>query len=355
MYFEKIYNFQNLYQAHRAARLGKQHTREVIEFEMDLAGNLTRLSDTIREKNYRMTDYYSFYVRDPKLREIHALHYPDRVVQHCICDEVLCPVLDPKLIYDNASCRTGKGTHFAIDRVSGFLREFYRRNGTGGYFLKCDIRKYFDNVDHDILKSRLRRVFREPEMMALLEQVIDSYETAPGKGLPLGNQTSQWFAILYLDSLDRLVKERLQIRYYSRYMDDCILIHSDRDVLRNCLNRMNELVQEKLKLEFNEKTQIFPLRNGVNYLGWHFYLTETGKVIRKVRNQSKRRYRNKLRLMQYKYAEGSMELDSIKQVLTSYHAHLSHGHTYKLQERTLQGFVLAKSRDTCQKVLCTIN
>lgn len=144
--YEKIYDFQNLYQAHRAARLGKRNTREVIEFEMDLADNLTRLSDSLRDQSYRMSGYYSFYVHDPKTRTIHALHYVDRVVQHCICDEALAPVLDKRLIYDNAACRIGKGTHFALGRISGFLSEYYRHHGADGYFLKCDIRKFFDSA-----------------------------------------------------------------------------------------------------------------------------------------------------------------------------------------------------------------
>ena len=189
--FDKIFDFQNLYKAHTVARLGKRNTREVIDFEMNLAENLTILSDTLKDGSYKISGYYSFMVHDPKDRIIHALHYCDRVVQHCICDEVMAPTLDKKLIYDNSACRIGKGTHFAMKRLSGFMTDYYKKDGADGYFLKCDIRKFFDNIDHNVLKGKLQKIFTDKKIFSLLCQIIDSFEKSPGKGLPLGNQTSQ--------------------------------------------------------------------------------------------------------------------------------------------------------------------
>ena len=256
--YNKLWDYQNLYRAHRAARRGKQGEAEVISFEMRLAENLTALSDAIRDHTYRMGDYYTFMVHDPKERMIHALHYADRVVQHCLCDNVLAPTIEPRLIYDNAACRIGKGTDFALNRLTGFLREHYRKHGANGYFLKCDIRKFFDNIDHAILKEKLRRIFDDPALLELLDCIIDSYHVQPGRGLPLGNQTSQWFAIYYLDVLDRLVKEKLRIHYYTRYMDDFVLVHHDRNTLVHAKQTMSEYLKFDLKLGFNEKTQIIP-------------------------------------------------------------------------------------------------
>lgn len=337
--YEKLYDFQNLYKAHTVARRSKRNTREVIEFEMALGKNLSDLSDAIKNGTYKMQDYYSFAIYDPKYRVIHALHYRDRVVQHCLCDEVLAPILEKKLIYDNAACRIGKGTHFAIGRVSKFLHDFYNKHGANGYFLKCDIKKFFDNIDHKILKQKLSKIIDDKNVLTLLYQIIDSFEVSPGKGLPLGNQTSQWFAIFYLDGLDRLIKEKLHIKYYSRYMDDCVLIHRDKEYLRNCLEQMRQCAKS-LKIEFNRKTEIFPVKNGVDYLGWHIYLTESGKVIRKVKQQTKYKYRRKLNFFQSAYANGAIDLPEIKQVLSSYHAHLAYGHTYKLETKLLNEFVL---------------
>lgn len=202
-----------------------------------------------------------------------------------------------------------------------------------GYFLKCDIRKFFDNIDHGILKQKLRKVISDEDVLKLLFMIIDSYETFPGKGIPLGNQTSQWFAVYYLDSFDRLIKEKMRIRHYTRYMDDCVLIHPSREYLKECLEKMEKDINSELAIEFNGKTQIVPLKNGVNYLGWHFYLTESGKVIRKVKQQTKYKYRRKLKYMaEYASVKGIMSKDEIRQVINSYQAHLSHGHTYRLQQ-----------------------
>ena len=151
------------------------------------------------------------------------------------------------------------------------MHDFYKKHGAIGYFLKCDIRKFFDNIDHFVLKQKLSKAIEDDRVLTLLYQIIDSFEVTPGKGLPLGNQTSQRFAIFYLDSFDRLIKEKLKIKYYSRYMDDCVLIHPDKDYLKYCLEQMKKCA-EALKIDFNEKTEIFPLKNGVDYLGWHIYL-----------------------------------------------------------------------------------
>lgn len=340
--YEKICDFQNLYKAHTVARRSKRTTREVIDFEMNLAENLTSISEMLKNGTYKMSGYYSFMVHDPKDRVIHALHYRDRVVQHCLCDEVLAPTLDKKLIYDNSACRIGKGTHFAIERVSKFLTEFYKKSGTDGYFLKCDIRKFFDNIDHELVKQKLKKVFREQKVYFLLCQIIDSYEKSPGKGLPLGNQTSQWFAIYYLDGLDRLIKEKLHIKYYSRYMDDCVLICDDKEYLKNCLKIMREYSYNGLHLTFNEKTEIFPIKNGIDYLGWHFYMTDTGKVIKKVKQSTKYKYKHKLRYFKEAYSRDEVNFEEIKQVLSSYRSHLSYGNTYKLQKKIMSEFVLKK-------------
>lgn len=346
--YEKIYSFQNLYKAHTVARLSKRSTREVIEFETNLSENLIALSDELKNGTYRMQDYYSFVIRDPKYRVIHALHYRDRVVQHCVCDEVLAPILDKKLIYDNAACRIGKGTHFAVGRVSEFLHRHYNQSGASGYFLKCDIRKFFDNIDHEILKARLSTVILDDNVLRLLFQIIDSFEVSEGKGLPLGNQTSQWFAIYYLNGFDRLIKEKLRIKYYSRYMDDCVLIHHSKEYLRQCLEEMRRYISCELRLDFNEKTEIFPIQNGVDYLGWHIYLTGNGKVIRKVRQRTKHKYKRKMRYFQKAYASGLVNLTDVSQVIKSYCAHLSYGNTYRLRQKTMVDFVLVRARQTAR-------
>lgn len=338
--YEKMYSFDSLYEAYHLARLGKSTKGEAIRFGLNLAENLWTLHDELADRSYRPGAYYHFTIYEPKLREVYALRFPDRVVQHSICDNALRPWLDPRLIYDCAACRVGKGTHFAMDRLSGFLRDFYKHHGTQGFVLKCDIRKYFDNIDHDILKQKLKK-FPDKEILALMFKFLDAYHGDTGKGIPLGNQSSQWFALYYLDGVDRLVKEKLRIKYYTRYMDDFLLIHEDRAYLQHCLTEIKKVCDE-LKLELNEKTHIFPLRQGVDYLGFHFFLTETGKAVRRLRASNKRRFKRKLRGLRGLYEKGGIELDAIDRCLASYHGHLSHGHTYRMEKRTMSHFVLRR-------------
>ena len=339
--YEKIYQFENLYRAYKMTARCKRTKAEVIKFELNLTENLWRLHDELESRSYRTLGYHHFMIYDPKRREIQALSFRGRVVQHSLCDNVLKPYFEKRLIYDCAACRENKGTHFAMDRLTGFLQAFYKEHGTEGYFLKCDIRKYFDSIDHDVLKYLLCR-FPDKEVQTFLYQIIDSFNADTGKGLPMGNQTSQWFALYYLDKIDRIIKEKYRIKYYTRYMDDLILIHEDKEYLKTCLAELRQVAAEKLKLEFNEKTQIFPVSEGVDYLGWHFYLTDTGKVIRRLRTSNKRRVKRRLRAFRKWYSSGELDLDAIKRSLASYNGHLKHGHTWKLKTKLYWDFVLTR-------------
>lgn len=349
--YEKIYQFESLYQAYKATIKGKRDKKDVIQFELDLSNQLWKLHDELQMKQYRIGNYHCFQIYDPKKREIQALSIRDRVVQHSICDQVLKPYFEPRLIYDNAACREGKGTRFATDRLTKFMRDFYKEHGTDGYILKFDIRKFFDSIHHEVLKEKLCCISDE-EVKELLYHIIDSYAKEPEKdelslrGLPLGNQTSQWFALWYLNGLDRLIKERLRIKYYSRYMDDGILIHEDKAYLSLCLKKMTEYVEQELKLSFNEKTQIFPISQGTDYLGFRFYLTDTGKVIRRLRTSNKKRWKRRLKLYQKQYRQGTKTFEEITRSMKSYQGHLKYGNTYRLRAKVYQSFVLTKHSES---------
>lgn len=309
---------------------------------MNLAENIWKLHDALKNRRYRAAPYHRFIVHEPKEREIQALTFADRVVQHSLCDNILRPYIDNRLIYDCAACRVGKGTHFAMDRLSGFFRDFYKKHGTKGYILKCDVRRFFDSIDHDVLKYRLRK-FPDKEMREFLYCIIDSYHGDTGKGLPMGNQSSQWFALYYLDGIDRLIKEKYRVSYYTRYMDDLVILHESKEYLQKLLAEMLQMAETELKLSFNEKTQIFPMSQGVEYLGWHFYLTDTGKVIRRLRQSNKRRFKSRLKQFKKQYRRGEIEYDAISRSLVSYMGHLTHGHTWHLRRKLLADFVLTRA------------
>lgn len=339
--YETIYRFDNLYHAYKAAARCKRSKNEVVEFELNLAENLWSLHDELESKTYHSGGYHKFMIYDPKQRLIQALSFRDRVVQHSLCDNVLMPYFENRLIYDCAACRIGKGTHFAMNRLSGFMREFYKTHKTNGYFLKCDVRKYFDSIDHGVLKYLLRK-YPDGDIRQFLYQIIDSYNANTGKGLPMGNQSSQWFALYYLDKIDRTIKEKYKIKYYTRYMDDLVLLHESKEYLQSCLKELTDIAENVLKISFNEKTQIFPISEGVDYLGWRFYLTDSGKVIRRLRTSNKRRFKRRLKAFAERYSRDEMTLEEIQRSLASYRGHLSHGHTWKLTKKVYANFVLKK-------------
>ncbi len=315
--YEEMCEFENLYQAHLKSRRGKRCQEDVIAFEMDLGQKMYELQWELLNGKYRPRRYGQFKIYDPKERMIHALQYRDRIVQHTLYDNVIEPFMERHLIFDNAASRKGKGTHFAMNRLSGFLRQFYWLHGTEGYFLKYDIRKYFDSIDHEILYALYQHAFGgDARVCGLIRQFIDSYECAPSKGLPLGNQTSSWFALYYLDGLDRLIKEKLQVRYYTRYMDDGVLVHQDREYLKYCLSQMKAYIGQERKLEF--------------------------KVIRKLRTSNKKRLKRKLKRYRHAYRNGVMDMEAVSRSLASYRGHLSHGNTHHLQKNILNHLVLSR-------------
>jgi len=343
--YEKVCDYMNLYNAHVSLRKGKRNKPECVKFELDLMRNLSDMHEQLVNKSYKMQGYYHFQVHEPKTRDVFAAYYPDRVLLNCICDQVVKPILMPRLIYDNAACQLNKGTHFAQKRLTKFLAEHYKYHGTSGYVLKCDIAQYFASIDHTILKSKIEKLITDEEVRNLLYQFIDNHHTEgkPGVGIPLGNQSSQWFALYYLDEVDRFIKEKLQVRHYIRYMDDLLLIHTDLQFLKVALEQIRSLIEGELKLSLNSKTQIFPLRNGVEFLGWRFHLSPTGKIIKTLKKQTKYRFKRRLSEMQKEYANGKIEYEDVRCVLAGYNGHLKHGHAYKFQTKNLQEFSLRKS------------
>lgn len=340
MTFDELFTYQNLYNAHIKARKGKRSKSDVIQFENNLSVYINTLLYRLKTKTYKVSGYNRFNIYEPKKREIQALSYRDRIVQHCLCDEYLYPLLSARFIYDNGACQKGKGTDFVIKRLTKFMADYNKKHGTNGWFLKADIHHFFPSIDHEILENMLSKIVDDPDILELIYKIIDSFENEPAKGLPMGNQTSQLFALFYLNDIDRIIKEKYRIRYYTRYMDDLILIHEDKDHLKKCLDEIRQYAKNELKLEFNEKTQLIPMKNGVEYVGFHFYLTDSGKVIRKVRTSTKKRYKRRMKKLQTDYADGKITIGQVKKSIPGFVGHLSRGHTYRLIKSVHRDFVL---------------
>lgn len=333
--FEKVWNFENLYRAYRKARRGKRWKGAAAKFEVNLLEALHLLSVQLQTKTYRLSPYNVFLVYEPKERVVMSNSYKDKVVQHALCDNVLGPRVLPSFIKDNYASQEGKGTHFGLDRLEEFMRRFYRKKGVDGWVLKGDIRKYFYSIRHDVLKELVRKYVDDPECLWLLDMIIDS--TEGNVGIPIGNQSSQLFALLYLSPLDHFIKEKLGVKFYGRYMDDFYLIHEDREYLRYCWKEIERRVNE-MGLSLNEKTAIYPLKNGIDFLGFHTYLTETGGVIRKVRRKSKSNARRKVKKLCGLMEAGKIEPDAVKQSYQSWRGHAAKGNCYHLIRNMDQHF-----------------
>ena len=360
--FSLFYDFETFYKAHKLARTCKTTKKPIVKFDLEQGPNLWKLVESMKNGTYKIKGYQNFYVYEPKKRQIQALRYDDRIVQHVLCDNYLMPYFSNRVINDNSACQVGKGHHFALKRVSKFLRSYYNNYGPNGYVLKCDILKFFPSIPHQQVKDMFAKHIADEKVKQLFFDIIDSYQTTDVfmkkygikrfephyvkgvgwrnkeiiRGVPIGNQTSQIIGMVYLDPVDRLVKEKLGIKYYSRYMDDFILIHPSKEYLRECLDKIRYVVEKKLKLQFNDKTQIFPLKNGFQYLGFNFFLKSNGKIIKKVKKQTQKRFKSRIRFLNKYYPLKKVDRLTAQSIMASYHGHLKNSTNGKIVERRMK-------------------
>ena len=236
--FEKVIDFNNMYKAYRKSKCGKGYKKSAAKFNIMALDGINTLIEQLQNKTYEISSYNEFKVYEPKERVIKTTSFKDKVVQHSLCDNVILPKLQEVFIYDNCAGQKGKGTLFGLNRLGEHMKAFYNRYGFGGYILKCDISKFFYNISHEQLKDIVEYYFSyDPDICWLCNLFIDSTE---GKGIPLGNQINQVFALLYLDGMDKLITGELGIEFYGRYMDDFYLIHQSKDYLKYCLGVIAE-------------------------------------------------------------------------------------------------------------------
>lgn len=326
--FEEICTFEVLYRAYLAARKGKRKKASAAQYEANALILTERLAYILNTNTYIPSKFEVFHVYEPKKRLVQAPAFVDKVVQHAIVDNTLYEAITRSFIPANCASQIDKGMHYGLDLLKGFMTDYWRKNHTtDGWVLKCDVRHFFASIDHDILKAKLRKKVVDDRIFRLMCIYID----ASADGLPLGYQTSQLLALLFLDEFDHFVKERLRIKYYVRYMDDFLLIHPDKEYLRYCQKQI-ETFLAGLRLELNEKTNIFPLRHGVDFLGFHTYITESGQIIRRLRHSSVKRMKGKIRWWKKEYPAGKVTKKEILDSWTAWDAHAAHGNTYTLRQ-----------------------
>ena len=266
--FEDIISTENLLEAWEEFVNGKRSKKDVQEFSLHLMDNILSLHQDLANHSYRHGGYKAFNISDPKPRSIHKANVRDRLIHHAIY-RVLYPFFDRTFIADSFSCRLNKGTHRALNRFRDVARKVSKNNNHTCWILKCDIRKFFASIDHDILMVLLGRRIKDKRLMAVLEEVIKSFPA----GLPLGNLTSQLFANVYLNELDQFIKHGLKVRHYIRYADDFVMLSNDRQELEALLPCVQSFLRETLRLELHKDKVFFKtLNSGLDFLGWvHFF------------------------------------------------------------------------------------
>jgi len=310
----------------------KRNKADVMNFEQKVEQYIFQLHRDLRNKIYKHGPYTGFYITDPKRRHIHKATVRDRVLHHAIF-KMLNPIFEPGFIADSFSCRIGKGTHRGVGRLAQMLRAVSRNGTRECYALKCDVRKFFDSIDHEILLAILARRIKDPEVMQLLKEIVDSFESGRpdlfhARGVPIGNLTSQLFANVYMNEFDQFVKQELKIKHYVRYTDDFILVSSDKAGLEKLLAPIEQFLQEKLKLGLHpDKVEIIKYHKGVDFLGYVQFPHH-----RLMREKSKQRMFRKIRHAYYFYRNGAIEDAEMNAVLQSYLGALKHADAHRLSK-----------------------
>ena len=281
--YPRIYNKKNLVLAWKKARKGKTKKDYVIKFEEDLPQNLKSLHEELKHENYFPKPLETFILRDPKTRRISKSDFRDRIVHHAICN-IIEPIFDKTFIHDNCANRKGKGSLFAIKRFEKFQGKITRNLSSEGYCLKADIRHYFQEVNHEILMEIIKRKISDEKVIFLVRKILENRNSKrererdagfciKEKGMPLGNLTSQFFANVYLNELDQFVKHKLKAKYYIRYVDDFVILHSEKSQLEIWKKQIEEFLNKELRLELHpEKSKIASLSEGINFVGFrNFY------------------------------------------------------------------------------------
>ena len=332
MTYQEMCAFDVLYAAYLEARSGKRKKVSTAQYEANALACTEKLSRILASKTYIPGKFETFYVYEPKKRLVQAPAFVDKVVLHAVTDNILYEAVTKSFIRDNYASQKGKGTHDGLMRLKQFMVDYYRQYGTAeGWVLKCDVHHFFASIDHDKLKVKLKALLDrrgvDPQIYELLCIYIDT--TA---GLPLGYQTSQLLALLFLDEFDHIVKEKYGVKKYGRYMDDFLAIHPSKEFLKNLLADFR-VFMGSYGLELNEKTGIFPLRNGIDFLGFHSYLTETGGVVQKLRKDGIDRIKKNIKIWRVEYPAGNITKEKILEKFGSWDAHAAHGDTHALRTK----------------------
>lgn len=326
--FEEIISLENLLEAWKEFEKGKKNKKDVQEFSLNLMDNIFTLHNELSNHTYKYGNYQAFKVNDPKPRDIHKASVRDRLLHHAIYRK-LYPFFDRTFIADSYSCRIDKGTHRALKQFKKYSYKVSKNNTRTCWVLQCDIKKFFANIDHEILINILSEYIPDKNILKLLKENIKSFHTKNNckKGLPLGNLTSQLFVNIYMNKFDQFVKHKLKTKYYIRYADDFAFLSENKKVLEKYIEEIEKFLKKELKLELHpKKVSINTLTSGIDFLG---YITFAQYKV--LRTKTKRRmFKN----LSKKYADlqnDKIQKEDFKQSLQSYLGIVGHCDGWKIE------------------------
>ena len=369
--FDQITSLENLFTAWDEFKSDKLKKKDALAFEWSLENNILELHRDLKYHKYRHGVYTAFTITDPKQRKIHKAIVLDRILHHAIF-RVLNPLFEPTFISNSFSCRVRKGSHKGINTLAGALNTVSKNHRKPCFALKCDIKKFFDSVDHQILLDMIKYKIKDLDLHCLIKGIIGSFwipdqvrndtqldlfgrslhprlecrgvEMTPirerenkntsQRGIPIGNLTSQLFANIYMNEFDQFVKHKLKIQHYCRYTDDFVIVSDNRSYLENLLPEIQSFLSDKLKLELHpNKVSICKIRRGIDFLGYvilpHY---------RRLRTKTKNRIFKKLKLRVVEYKAGLISEETLRQSLNSFLGVLSHSNSHELRQELLNQF-----------------
>jgi retron-type reverse transcriptase len=344
--WQRLTSFENLYRAAKEAQLGKRFKRSVAQFNYDLGGRLVELRDELLAGTYQPGAYRTFTIYEPARRFVSAAPYRDRVVHHALC-QVMEPLFERSFVFDSYANRVGKGTHRALDRCTEYCRKY-------NYVFQGDVRLFFPSIDHEILLARLAKRIWDADLMALVAMIVRNSNEQPEahayfagddlfsalwrkRGLPIGNLTSQFWANVYMDPFDHHFRDELGVPGYIRYVDDFLVFANDKKTLQHWQEEARRKLAESRLLLNERKSHIYPVREGVPFLGFRVF----GHDRRLLPNSVKRARRRLARLAE-EYESGTVELDDVRRSVEAWIAHAKQGNTQGLR-RLLLGCVVFRA------------
>lgn len=368
--YHKICDIDNIMKFEHIISVNTSNKKKVEKFQEHYVENIYKIRDILMSKNYIPGEYNIFFIHEPKLRLIMSNNIQDKIINHLVAYYLLVEVFDKTFIDTTVATRVGKGTHLGLFYTKKFINDMKRLYGNDFYYLKFDISKYFYNIDHDIIKKIIRNKIKDKDAINIIDRIIDSTDDdyinkrieklklkeiekinnsslpdkeklirieevnkiplcQKGKSAPIGSMCSQIIAVMYLDKLNHFIKEKLHIKRYVLYMDDGILFSHDKEYLKYCKEEIIKFLYN-YKLSINEKkTRVDSIRNGIDFLGFKFYI-KNNKIVLKVRNDTKKRFRRKMKKVNQLYLDNLIDYTEYKMVIDSYTGHLSYGNCNNL-------------------------